>query len=240
MIHVPTAPWLHHVGDVAAWLSALGGGRWVYRHAPASVDALARRTSPGYFLALGLGGAIGAWVLGSANTLRSAAPTLSHSIAGALVGAIVAVEAWKWRCGVRVSTGGPFVIPLCLGIVVGRWGCLFAGLADETYGSPTTLAWGVDLGDAIARHPVQLYESLSMLVFLVVFWQALSRRRRWATDYGFHAFVLAYATQRFAWEFLKPYPKLVGELNLFQLMMVGLAFYAVAWIVRGARRPFAA
>ena len=240
MLHVPTAPWLHHVGDLAAWLSAFLGGRWVYLHRHDSVEGLARQTAPGYFVSLAIGGTIGAWLAGSFNTLRSATPTLSHSIAGALVGAIAAVELWKWRNGVRGSTGGPFVIPLALGIIVGRWGCLFAGLADETYGLPTGQAWGVDLGDGIARHPVQIYESLSVALFLAIYWHALIRQRRWAVRYGFHAFILAYAVQRFAWEFLKPYPPLVGPLNLFHLLMMGLCAYAIVWIVRGGRDPVVA
>jgi len=235
VIHIPTAPWFHHVGDAAAWLAAFLGGRWVYRHRHETVVSLARQTAPGYFISLASGGAIGAWLAGSLNTLRSAAPTLSHSVAGALVGAITAVELWKWRNGVRGSTGGPFVIPLALGIIVGRWGCLLAGLADETYGLPTNVPWGVDLGDGIARHPVQLYESLSVAIFLAIYWGALARQRRWAVRYGFHAFVLAYAVQRFAWEFLKPYPPLVGPFNLFHLLMMGLGAYAIVWIARDGR-----
>ena len=235
MIVVPTAPWLHHVFDLAAWLAAIAGGRWVYARRRGAVERLARQTAPGYFLSLALGAAAGAWVLGSLNTLRAAAPTLSHSIAGALVGGIAAVEIWKWAKGVRGSTGGPFVIPLALGIVVGRWGCLFAGLADETYGSPTSLPWAVDLGDGIGRHPVQIYESLAMLVFLIVYWRALENGRRWAVSNGFHAFVLAYAVQRFVWEFMKPYPILFGGLNLFHLLMGGLATYALVWIAAGRR-----
>jgi phosphatidylglycerol:prolipoprotein diacylglycerol transferase len=235
MIHVPTALWLHHVGDVAAWLAALLGARWLYRHRRGAVEQLARQTEPGYFLALATGGAIGAWAAGSFNTLRSAMPVLSHSIAGALAGAIVAVELWKRWHGVRGSTGGPFVIPLSLGIIVGRWGCLFAGLPDETYGSPTSLPWGVDLGDGIARHPVEIYESLAIALFLIVYWRALTTNRRWAVSHGFHAFVLAYAVQRFAWEFLKPYPPLIGPLNVFHLLMIGLAAYAIVWIAGGWR-----
>ncbi len=235
MIRVPTAPWYHHVGDVAAWAAAFFGARWTYRHRRATVETLARRTEPGYFVALAIGGAVGAWAMGSLNTLRSAVPTLSHSIAGALLGAIVAVEWWKWRHGVRGSTGGAFVIPLCLGIVVGRWGCLFAGLTDETYGVPTALPWGVDLGDGVARHPVQVYESLAMAAFLGVYWRALARGRDWAVCHGFHAFVLFWAAQRFAWEWLKPYPPLVGPLNLFHLVTLGLAGYAVVWIARDRR-----
>ena len=169
MIHIPTAPWYHYIGDLAAWVTAFVGARWVYRRRPATVESLARQTAPSYFVALALGAALGAWLLGSANTLRDVHPALSHSIAGALAGAIVAVELWKWLHGVRQSTGGPFVIPLALGVVVGRWGCLFAGLDDQTYGIPTGLPWGVDLGDGIARHPVQLYESLAMTGFLIVY-----------------------------------------------------------------------
>lgn len=232
MIAIPTAPWLHYAGDFAAWLAAMAGGRWVYRHRRASVEGLARQTAPSYFISLALGAAAGAWAAGSINSLRFGAPTLSHSIAGALAGAIVAVELWKLVHGIRRSTGGPFVIPLCLGIVVGRWGCLFAGLPDHTYGIPTNLPWGVDLGDGVPRHPVQLYESLAMAGFLAVYWRAVRRGGRWAVEHGFHWFVLAYAVQRFAWEFLKPYPTILGPLNVFHFLMMGLAGYAVFWIAR--------
>jgi hypothetical protein len=237
MIHVPTAPWFHYCGDLSAWIAAALGARWVYRHRRSSVVGLARQTEPGYFIALAIGAVAGAWSAGSLNSLRLAVPTLSHSVAGALAGAIVAVELWKWRHGVRGSTGGPFVIPLALGIVVGRWGCLFAGLADQTHGVATALPWGVDLGDGIARHPVQIYESLAMALFLGVYWRALVKERRWAVEHGFHAFVLVYAAQRFAWEFLKPYPPLIGPFNLFHFAMIGLAVYALVWIARGSPRP---
>lgn len=233
MIHIPTAAWLHYVGDAAAWTSAFLGGRWVYAHRRGSVEALARQTAPSYFVSMALGAAAGAWAIGSLNTLQAKIPVLSHSVAGALAGGIVAVELWKWIHGIKASTGGPFVIPLTLGIVVGRWGCLFAGLPDQTYGIPTALPWGVDLGDGISRHPVEIYESLSMTIFLGFYWRALVRTRSWATAHGFHFFALTYAVQRFAWEFLKPYAKVVGPLNVFHLLMIGLAIYASLWIAAG-------
>ena len=225
MIAIATDPLLHYAGDAAAWAGAALGGRWLYRRRRPAVAALAARTSPGYFLSLAVGAIIGAWALGSLN-LR--AP--SHSVAGALAGGIAAVELWKWRHGITASTGGPFVIPLCLSIIIGRWGCLVAGLADHTFGIPTSLPWGVDLGDGIGRHPVQAYESLAMLLFLLAYARALQRDRPWAVNHGFHAFVLAYAGQRFCWEFLKPYPSLLFSLNLFHLLMIGLAAYALVWI----------
>jgi phosphatidylglycerol---prolipoprotein diacylglyceryl transferase len=55
--------------------------------------------------------------------------------------------------------------------------------------------------------------------------------------HGFQVFVLAYATQRFIWEWLKPYPAVVGPLNLFHLLSLGLAVYALVWIAR--ERAFA-
>src|SRR6267154_2057155 len=99
-----------------------------------------------------------------------------HWIAGAIVGGIIAVEIFKWRSGIRGSTGLAFVAPLALGIAIGRFGCFFAGLPDYTYGTPTDLSWGVDFGDGIKRHPVQLYESAAMLVFLAVFLREAARR----------------------------------------------------------------
>ena len=78
-----------------------------------------------------------------------------------------------------------------------------------------------------------------MALFLAFYWRALVLRRAWALHHGFHAFVLAYAAQRFAWEFLKPYPTLFGPLNIFHLLMLGLIIYAVTWIARDASRTTA-
>jgi hypothetical protein len=180
-LHVPTSAAAHLPFDLAAWLSGAVLGvvlyRWRLREV---VEGLAARADSGYFLALGLGAAIGAWLAGTLNTARGPDPILSHSIAGALVGAIAAVEIYKARRNIKGSTGGAFTGPFALGVVVGRWGCLFSGLADRTYGRPTGLPWGVDLGDGVSRHPVQVYESLSMAVFLAIYLLALKRRAAWA------------------------------------------------------------
>ena len=41
--------------------------------------------------------------------------------------------------------------------------------------------------------------------------------------------IIFYACQRFAWEFLKPYPTVVGPLNVFHLLSVGLIAYGIIW-----------
>src|SRR5580658_8129293 len=107
MIHVTTAPWAHTAFDLAAWSSGAAVGYALYRWRLAErLRTVAAKTGPGYFVALAGGAALGAWASGSLNTLRQAEPTFSHSIIGALVGAIVAVEFYKAVRGIRGSTGG--------------------------------------------------------------------------------------------------------------------------------------
>src|SRR6185369_7345206 len=170
MIHVPTAPWAHMVFDLTAWGGGLAFSVALYRwRLKALAEDVARKVDGGYFAALAVGAIPGAWILGSLNSLRGATPALSHSVAGALVGAIVGVEVYKRLRGVTGSTGGVFVGPFSLGVVIGRLGCFFAGLPDGTYGKPTSLPWAVDLGDRIGRHPVQPYESGAMGLFLAAY-----------------------------------------------------------------------
>jgi phosphatidylglycerol:prolipoprotein diacylglycerol transferase len=167
MIHVATAPWAHLPFDLLAWGQGTASTVAVYRwRLKGQVQPVAARIDGGYFLFLALGAIPGAWLAGSFNSLREHAPALSHSVAGALVGAIVGVETYKALRGVKGSTGGIFVGSFSLGLVIGRLGCFFAGLADDTFGAPTRLPWAVDLGDGVGRHPVQLYESASMALFL--------------------------------------------------------------------------
>jgi prolipoprotein diacylglyceryltransferase len=188
------------------------------------------QSGPGYLAALAGGAIAGAWLAGSINTLHQTAPALSHSVVGALAGAVVMVETYKAIRGIRGSTGGVFVAPFALGVVIGRWGCLFAGLPDRTYGTPTGLPWAVDLGDGVGRHPVQVYESLSMALFLALYLGGLARRRPWALRRGFYALCVWYGAQRFAWECLKPYPPMLGLFNLFHLICGGLVVYGlVCW-----------
>lgn len=236
MIHLPTATWAHTVFDLCAWSAGIALSvalyRWRLRAATAEV---AGKVGGGYFAALAGGAIPGAWLAGSANSLADATPALSHSVVGALVGAIVAVEIYKAVRGVRGSTGGVFVGPFALGVVIGRWGCLFAGLPDGTYGAPSALPWAVDLGDGVGRHPVQVYESLAMALFLAAYLEGLARRRPWAMRRGFYALCVWYGLTRFGWEFLKPYPTLLGPLNLFHVLCGGLVVYG--WIYyRGSLR----
>ena len=218
---------VHICFDILAWLSAALMGWFVSRRGWLGGAPRTPLRDPAYFIALGIGAIAGAVLFGSLNMNLAGRWVLGHSIAGAIAGGVVAVEIFKLVFGIRGSTGAQFVAPLALGIAVGRLGCFFAGLPDYTYGTPTALPWGVDFGDGIARHPVQLYESAAMFAFLLVYLRAIARGSELFRRQGFYLFVGWYAGQRFAWEFLKPYPTLFGPFNIFHIICAVLIAYAI-------------
>src|ERR1041385_3672868 len=152
---------LHVAFDIAAWLAAGLSLLWLTRRAKIRLPA-----SPSYDLsyiaALAFGAGVGAVLFGTANIWLSGQAGIARSIEGAVAGGIVAIEFYKRMNGISIRTGARFALPLAVGVAVGRIGCFLAGMDDFTYGTPTTLPWGHDFGDGIARHPVQLYESLAM------------------------------------------------------------------------------
>jgi prolipoprotein diacylglyceryltransferase len=227
---------VHSVFDALALLAALA----VYRLVPVAAGGLPPepwRVHPLYIAAASLGATLGAYLFGSANLWLTGIGGVARSIEGAIAGAIIAIELLKWRTGIRGSTGLRLVAPLAAAIAVGRIGCFFAGLDDMTYGTPTTRRWGVDFGDGIPRHPVQLYESATMAAFFIVFMLLLYRGAGPARRTGFYLFVAVYAVQRFAWEFLKPYGTVLGPLNLFHLLSLALIAYAVVFAYRELYQP---
>ncbi|MDH5178996.1 MAG: prolipoprotein diacylglyceryl transferase [Gammaproteobacteria bacterium] len=223
----------HLVFDLLAWLGGMVSGVLVYRlRLRQPVTTLASTTGLPYFLSLLAGGILGAWLLGSLNLYLSDIPKAGRSILGAVAGAVFTVELYKWRHGIRQSTGWLFVIPLCVTMAVGRIGCYLAGLDDFTYGTPSALPWAVDFGDGVLRHPVQLYESLSLLVMLAgMIWLLRYRPAQFVTR-GFYLWILLYAGQRFVWEFFKPYSTVIVYLNLFHLICLGLILYSILMLKR--------
>lgn len=145
------------------------------------------------------------------------------SIVGALLGGLVGVELAKKLEGVRESTGDAFVLPLCVGLAVGRVGCFLSGLEDDTYGTLTALPWGIDLGDG-PRHPTPLYEIAFALGFAAAL-PAIRRRQVEAGD-SFRLFMVAYFAFRFVEEFVRVSPRPYLGLTVYQVACaLGLAYY---------------
>lgn len=219
---------LHTIFDIAAWLGAGASGLWLSRvmrlKFPAQSLALP------YIAALMFGAGLGAYLFGTWNLWLSGAAGIARSVEGALAGGVVAIELYKWWHGITLRTGARFALPLAVGIAIGRIGCYFAGLDDFTYGTPTALPWGHDFGDGIRRHPVQLYESIAMAGFAVVYVAAVLRQSDFVIRNGFYLALAFYGLQRFVWEALKPYAGLLGPLTLFQLLSGAILIYALVML----------
>lgn len=223
---------LHTIFDIAAWLAAAGAGYFLSRQ---GLRFPAQSFELPYIAALLFGAGLGACLFGSLNLWLSGKSGVARSVEGAIAGGVIAVELYKWSVGISFRTGARFALPLAVGIAVGRFGCYFAGLDDFTYGTPTTLPWGLDFGDGILRHPVQLYESAAMALFAAAYSAAVLKRNAFVIANGFDLAVAYYGAQRFVWEFLKPYGALLGPLTLFHLLSIGIFVYAAIMLATAAK-----
>jgi prolipoprotein diacylglyceryltransferase len=138
------------------------------------------------------------------------------TIVGGLLGGWAGVEFAKRICGVTRSTGDLFVWPLAIGNAIGRLGCFFTGLADHTYGVATTLPWGVDFGDGVARHPTQIYESIFVVMLAAAIATSL-RGRELPPGARFRLYFAGYFAFRFFVEFLKPRETPLAGLSAIQV-----------------------
>lgn len=147
------------------------------------------------------------------------------TIVGGLLGGWIGIEIAKKAMGITSSTGDLCVYPLILGMCIGRIGCFFTGLSDNTCGVRTQLPWGVDYGDGIPRHPTQIYE----ILFLIGLGTALWIKRASLTTAGlkFRWFMVGYLSFRFYIDFFKPHWTLFGGLSGIQWgCLVALVFCA--------------
>jgi phosphatidylglycerol:prolipoprotein diacylglycerol transferase len=224
---------MHTLFDLLALAAALGTGFAVYRwRLQAALTHTVARLDGHYFLFLSAGSILGSYLFGTLNLYLSGVDGMGRSILGALFGAIVMVEIYKARKGIRGSTGYLYAAPFCVLISVGRIGCFLSGVQDNTHGNATTLPWGHDYGDHILRHPVQLYEAFSMLLCLLCLLMLLRKHAHYVVHYGFYGCVGFYAAQRFVWEFFKPYATLAGGLNIFHFLCLLLMAYSIRMIAK--------
>ncbi|MGA2652999.1 MAG: prolipoprotein diacylglyceryl transferase family protein [Terracidiphilus sp.] len=236
MIPIGSHPVWHPVFEILAYAAGYAVFRRLRRR---QGDVVAEPQRWTVLAAAAVGAIIGARLLGLAEQWptvvqawhqgRILALLLSpggKTIVGGLLGGWLGVEIIKRLNKIHRRTGDLFALPLCVGIAIGRIGCLIAGLADDTYGKPTTLPWAVDLGDGIGRHPVQVYE----ILFLIVLGFAVSTRVKLPEGARFRIFLGGYLAWRFAIDFIKPQPLMYG-LNLIQwACLAGLALLTADWL----------
>ncbi len=249
MFPLTTQPHLAHALFEAAAIS-IGAFyyRWLQRRAGVSVGALMQGSRFAVLLGCLFGAATGNklvfWIemphLLPQYWNRPEVWFAGQSMVGGLLGGLIGVELAKKWVGERASTGDAFVFPVLLALMIGRTGCFVAGLADGTYGVPTSLPWGIDFGDGIPRHPTQLYE----ILFAGVLWWWLARKQVvLAAEPGlmFKLLLAGYLIWRLLVDALKPVPFDYGfGLSGIQLVcIVALSFYLPLTVRQWRKAEFA-
>jgi len=151
------------------------------------------------------------------------------TIVGGLLGGLIGVETAKKWIGWTRSTGDDFVLPLAVGMMIGRIGCFLTGLDDHTYGVATTWITGVDFGDGIKRHPTQIYEIFFLAIVILWLFQIKKKKIGWE-GLLFQLFMLSYLGFRLVIDFIKPTPHPYWILNNIQLAsLLGISYYI--WLI---------
>jgi phosphatidylglycerol:prolipoprotein diacylglycerol transferase len=142
-----------------------------------------------------------------------------------IAGAYLAVEIAKFLAGIEAKTGDGVALPLAVSLAIGRWGCFFNGCC---FGTRTSLPWSCDFGDGVPRHPTQIYESLfHAAMAIVLIWLARRDLLRWQR---LKLYLIAYCAFRFATEFIRPEPRILGGLTWYQWFTLPMAgALAVQW-----------
>jgi len=161
------------------------------------------------------------------------------SFHGGLLGVLIAIAVFcRWR-GLRFLSVMDFIAPLVpLGLAAGRMGNFING---ELWGRVTDVSWAMvfpQAGDALPRHPSQLYQFAGEGVALfVMLWWWSSRPRAVGAVSG--VFLLGYAVFRFAAEFARQPDSFLGfplpGITMGQILCVPMAV-AGAWLLARSRR----
>jgi phosphatidylglycerol:prolipoprotein diacylglycerol transferase len=158
-------------------------------------------------------------------------------------GLIVAVTVALWyirRVGLPLwTTCDVFAPGIALGLVVGRFGCFFAGCC---FGKKTSVPWAITFTDPFAAanvgtplnvplHPTQLYEAGSNFLILV-FLLATERFGRKFAGRTFWLYMLLYAVSRYVIEFYRDDPRgSVGPWSTSQFVSLILAPLAIGMLI---------
>ena len=165
----------------------------------------------------------------------------NRSILSGLVGAYAGAVIAKRLCGYRERTGDLFAPAVAIGMAIGRVGCLLS----ELPGTPTRLPWAITLTPeqaatipgavpGVPLHPSFAYE----IIFQLAAFAALLWLRSRVTEPGelFKLYLAAYATFRFAVEYVRGNEVVLAGLTRPQHFLLACLPIVVWHLVRQTRR----
>jgi len=146
------------------------------------------------------------------------------SILGALLGGYVFVELAKRHVGYRRATGDDFALIAPISIGLGRIGCLLHGCCLGVVCRPEWYALrdaeGVQRWPAV---PVEL--ALNVAAFVLFLFLC---HRKLLPGQHFHLYLICYGLFRFAHEFARATPKIVGAFSGYHFAAIGVVLLGVA------------
>ena len=153
------------------------------------------------------------------------------TIVGGLLGGMAGIELAKKAMGITKRTGDVLVMPLLLGMTLGRIGCFLSGLEDATYGIETSLPWGIDLGDGISRHPTALYEIIAIwCIYFGIQYRVNSSIV--PSGWQFRTFLMSYLFWRIFVDWIKPADWELIFLSPIQIACIlGLTWYMILGVL---------
>ena len=135
-------------------------------------------------------------------------------VIGSLIGGFLVAIWYCRRKRIPLLRFADILAPaVALGQTLGQFACLANG---DSYGRPTDLPWAIVYTDPqslaplnVPLHPIEIYE---MAAYLVVFLAVWTTRKHFQRDGGaFFVYLAAYGVARFAVEFFRGNPALIGE-----------------------------
>ena len=104
---------------------------------------------------------------------------------------------------------------------------------SELYGTPTGSDYGVifTVHDTIARHPVQLYESVWLMVCFLIFMLLYTKLKAWNDGFFASLFLSVVFTGRLLLEFMKESPDLALGLSLTQWLSVPMILIGLGGLI---------
>ncbi len=152
-------------------------------------------------------------------------------ITGAVIGGLVAV--WIY-CRIKKAPLAPWADAIAPGLAlaqgIGRWGNFFN---QEVYGSPTDLPWKLFIDPAHRLpgyqsveyyHPLFFYEFIWNIMNMAVLLWLGNKLKNWLKPWDlFFMYAIIYGVGRFILEFLRLDPAPIGQVNINQAIMLGIA-----------------
>lgn len=153
------------------------------------------------------------------------------SITGALLGGYAAVELAKHFLRYPGKTGDWFAVIVPLGVALGRVGCILHGCCLGRVCEPSWFTMNDAAG--LARWPAALVELLFNAVMLGV--ALFLRSRKILPGQHFHIYLMAYGVFRFAHEFLRDTPPVLGIFSGYQVAALAILVLGVWGFCRRRR-----